>query len=36
VATRYDQRALMHLAAIDVATIKIWLRDLVILDSRVT
>ncbi|GAA4264361.1 hypothetical protein GCM10022255_117290 [Dactylosporangium darangshiense] len=28
VATRYDKRAFMYLAAIDIATIKIWLRDL--------
>jgi transposase len=28
VATRYDKRAFMYLATIDVATIKIWLRDL--------
>jgi transposase len=28
VATRYDKRAFMYLATIDIATIKIWLRDL--------
>jgi transposase len=28
VATRYDKRAYMYLATVDVATIKIWLRDL--------
>ncbi|WP_238010774.1 IS5 family transposase [Dactylosporangium sp. AC04546] len=28
VATRYDKRAFMYLAAIDIAIIKIWLRDL--------
>jgi len=28
VATRYDKRAFMYLATIDVAIIKIWLRDL--------
>jgi transposase len=35
VATRYDKRAFMYLATIDVATIKIWLRDLVADDPRV-
>lgn len=28
VAIRYDKRAFMYLATVDVATIKIWLRDL--------
>lgn len=28
VATRYDKRAFMYLATVDVAIIKIWLRDL--------
>jgi transposase len=28
VATRYDKREFMYLATIDIATIKIWLRDL--------
>lgn len=28
VATRYDKRAYMYLATVDIATIKIWLRDL--------
>jgi transposase len=36
VATRYDKRAFMYLATIDVATIKIWLRDLVADDPRDT
>ncbi|GAA1519604.1 hypothetical protein GCM10009827_038800 [Dactylosporangium maewongense] len=36
VATRYDKRAFMYLAAIDVAIIKIWLRDLTTRDPRDT
>ncbi|GAA4263461.1 hypothetical protein GCM10022255_108220 [Dactylosporangium darangshiense] len=28
VATRYDKRAFMYRATVDVATIKIWLRDI--------
>jgi transposase len=36
VATRYDKRAFMYLATIDVATIKIWLRDLAAIDPRDT
>jgi transposase len=28
VATRYDKREFMYLATVDIATIKIWLRDL--------
>jgi transposase len=28
VATRYDKRAFMYLATVDITTIKIWLRDL--------
>jgi transposase len=32
VATRYDKRAFMYLATVDIATIKIWLRDLTKID----
>jgi hypothetical protein len=28
VATRYDKRDYMYLATLDIATMKIWLRDL--------
>jgi transposase len=36
VATRYDKRAYMYLATVDIATIKIWLRDLATTDPRDT
>jgi hypothetical protein len=36
VATRYDKRAFMYLTTVDMATLKIWLRDLTIKDPKDT
>jgi hypothetical protein len=36
VATRFDKREYMYLATVDVATIKIWLRDLARTDPQDT
>jgi hypothetical protein len=36
VATRYDKRDFAHRGSVDVATIRIWLRDPAISDPRDT